>query len=107
MDALETGQLVLDSQQVLKRPERDRDERKGSPEREPSHIRLEKCHFRLYSRRFVSQPLATYGEHVWRQVQPHNVDSGARCRDQDAAGTAPDFLKGPAALPGAFTAEGS
>jgi hypothetical protein len=106
MDALETRELVRNSQQVLERPERDRDERKRPPEREPSHIRLDECHSGLLTYGFISQPLATHGKHFWRRVQPHNVDSSARCRNQDAAGAAPDFKNGTAGLCGGFNEEG-
>ena len=74
VDGDEAGELVLNRQEVLERPERDSDQGKFAPEVEPPHIRVDQADARLNAFRFMRKTLAARSKHRWRCVNAHDVE---------------------------------
>ena len=71
-------QAILDGQQMLERPERHRGEREPLLEVEPAHVGLHQPCAELRTGSGSSQQTPADREHLRTQVDPDDLDAGAR-----------------------------
>ena len=84
-------ELVVDGQQVLKRPERDGRQREPHVELESSHVGLHQPHSALHIRGLFRQARTAHLEHGGRGVESNDVDGGTRRRQQHATSAAAEL----------------
>src|SRR5262252_5901993 len=98
MKCVETSQLVLDGQQMLKGTKGQRDQPKLLAKVKSSHVSLKQRYPRTNLGRFGSEPFAAPREHCVRRIDSRNLNAGTRRRYQDGAGTTTHHKQAPAAL---------
>jgi hypothetical protein len=90
-NAAQTPQLIIDTQEVLKRPEWDGHQGKGPIQRERTHVALHETNPPENRFTFCLQPPFAHGEHPRREIEPRDVDAGTRGRDEDPSGPAAEL----------------
>ena len=90
-DAAQAGQLIFDRRQVLEWSERQCHQPESSPQLELAHIARHKPDLGTHFLRFVLKFSPADIQHMWREVQPGDLDPGPGGRDQNPPRSAADL----------------
>src|SRR3970040_18719 len=91
VNAGEARQLVLDSNQVLKRAEGYRHQAELSPQVKVSHVSFDQAHLRLHFRWLTRELLPASGQHERGEIEADNLDACSCYGNQHASRSTTKF----------------